>query len=306
MASSEPAATRNLRPLSFSQILDTTFALYRENFVLFAGTYAVLGIPQAIINIVVALATPAPPTAPTGTVGANAFLSYYATVAGSSGVAGGIGFIFTTIGTGALAKAVSSRYLGKPATIEGTYRSIGPRRFLALLGATLLYIVLLGLLAAVGIGISIGAGFALPLPLNVIVIFVFAIVTLVAVIYLAVSFVFVPQAVIIEQRSVTQALARSVRLVRGSWWRVLGVIAILTIIVSIISGIGGSIVGALLQVVSFPEARAIVAGFSAIVMIFVGPVQLVGNTLLYYDLRIRKEAFDLEQLAASLHPRESV
>jgi hypothetical protein len=34
--------------------------------------------------------------------------------------------------------------------------------------------------------------------------------------------------------------------------------------------------------------------------VFVAPVTLVTLTLLYYDLRIRREGFDIEMLAASL------
>ena len=39
---------------------------------------------------------------------------------------------------------------------------------------------------------------------------------------------------------------------------------------------------------------------SAIAAVFVGPITYIGVTLLYYDMRIRKEGFDIEMLAQSL------
>ena len=36
------------------------------------------------------------------------------------------------------------------------------------------------------------------------------------------------------------------------------------------------------------------------VAVFVGPITYIGVTLLYYDIRIRKEGFDIEMLARSL------
>ena len=39
---------------------------------------------------------------------------------------------------------------------------------------------------------------------------------------------------------------------------------------------------------------------SAIAAVFVGPITYIGVTLLYYDIRIRKEGFDIEMLARSL------
>lgn len=106
-------------------------------------------------------------------------------------------------------------------------------------------------------------------------------------VFLAVRWYFLVQAVVVDGRRAIGALERSSSLVRGSWWRVLG-IAVLTLVTA--SG-----AGALIQLPFESIARA---GDSAAVSLVGGsvaqtltapPVALV-TTLLYFDLRARRES----------------
>ena len=88
------------------------------------------------------------------------------------------------------------------------------------------------------------------------------------------------------------ALSRSSALVKGNWWRVLGIVLVLGIMAGIISGILG-----IIRIVG-----------SAIGAILSMPITIVGATLLYYDLRLKKEGYNLGVMAGEIgtSPGESV
>jgi hypothetical protein len=72
--------------------------------------------------------------------------------------------------------------------------------------------------------------------------------------------------------------------------------------VSILNAVLGSVLIALLFFTKGLGTAYLVLSqaASAVVSIFVQPIQYGALTLLYYDLRVRKEAFDLEMAARSL------
>jgi len=237
-----------LRPMGLGDLLDSTFALYRENFALFAGIVAVITIPVTLIDLVLALFTGA------------AVLQIIDTV---------LSLIFNVLSEGALALAVSRRYLGQTISIEQAYAAIGMATFTTLVVVSILY----GLAVVVGLVFLLVPG-----------------------IYLGVRFLFVSQAVVIERASVGEAFRRSTALVRGSWWRVFAIGIVLYILVGILTILGSGLAQAVTHLGGSGD-RALGTVISAVVRILVTPIQLVALTLLYYDLRIRKEGFDIEHLA---------
>jgi hypothetical protein len=104
-------------------------------------------------------------------------------------------------------------------------------------------------------------------------------------IYLAVRWFVAPQTVIIEGRHGPEALQRSAELVRGSWWRVLGVVIVLNVVAGLF--------GLLIQSPFAAIADSVDSGAIALVGTILGNavtlsfVALAG-TLLYFDLRARK------------------
>src|SRR5437763_6212016 len=78
-----------LRPMGIGDILDETFRLYRENFALFVATCAVLEVPVQIINFLVQLTVPVPPSLPPGAGITNAQMRALLTNMGARGGAGG-------------------------------------------------------------------------------------------------------------------------------------------------------------------------------------------------------------------------
>ncbi len=106
-----------------------------------------------------------------------------------------------------------------------------------------------------------------------------------AAIYFAIRWSFIRQAIVVEGCGIKAAFARSSALVRENWWRVLGILLVTGLIggaITALSGIVpivGSIIGAIMSV----------------------PITVAITTLLYYDLRVRKEGYNLETLAAEVH-----
>jgi membrane-anchored glycerophosphoryl diester phosphodiesterase (GDPDase) len=121
-------------------------------------------------------------------------------------------------------------------------------------------------------------------------------------IIIAALFIFVPfilyiPIICIERLNVIDAFSRSWKLVKGSYWRVLGSLIVIFIL------------GAL--VIYMPTILIIVAGYMllgdastwiqpislfavAIGQFFFIPITVIAYTLMYVDLRVRKEGFDME------------
>ena len=109
------------------------------------------------------------------------------------------------------------------------------------------------------------------------------------------------QAVVIENEGVFAALGRSRELVRGSWWRVFGIgVVFVLFVVAVVAAFfaASSLVELLLS--PGPLASAIASG---VISALLSPVLYIGSTLLYIDLRVRNEGYDLQALANDLTRR---
>ncbi|WP_415840795.1 glycerophosphoryl diester phosphodiesterase membrane domain-containing protein, partial [Nocardiopsis rhodophaea] len=180
-----------------------------------------------------------------------------------------------------------------------------------LLVALLLFLIGLGwtvLLTVVLIAAAV-LGFAADQPLVALAVFL---VGLAAVAALAVwvwvrTSLAMPVAVL-ERLGPGQSLARSWRLTRGSWWRVFGILLLSALVAALVSGILStpfSLVGMVAAITAPGAAWVYVVGGTTS---FVGTVIagaltvpfVVGvTTLLYVDLRMRREGLDLRLQAAA-------
>ncbi len=100
-------------------------------------------------------------------------------------------------------------------------------------------------------------------------------------IYLGVRWVFVPQTVMLEDKRNWAALDRSADLVRGNWWRTLGILFVIGLIQA-----GPIIIASASGVLSPLLSAAIISAAFALVL----PFYAAAQTLLYYDLKSRKDA----------------
>ena len=121
-------------------------------------------------------------------------------------------------------------------------------------------------------------------------------------IWLYIAWALAMPALLVEGLRGRKALGRSYGLVKGRWWRTFGVIAFGFIIVGVFSGIVQAVF--LVGIVFEPDNDALIlilSALSGIVGLVIGtPFQAALLTVVYFDLRVRKEGFDLELLAQGI------
>ena len=130
---------------------------------------------------------------------------------------------------------------------------------------------------------------------------VLAIGYLVLLVYLMVYFGFAPQAVVIEGCRPLEALKRSLVLVRRRWWMVfVRLIALSLIVLGMFIAL--TLPAALIASAEEPIAIADTLSFlsDTVVAVLVSPFVAIGGTLIYFDLRARREGYDSEALSGEV------
>jgi hypothetical protein len=116
----------------------------------------------------------------------------------------------------------------------------------------------------------------------------------------------IPAVVLETGRSASGALSRSWELTRGSRWRIFGLgltlFVLLYVPVVAISGLVAWLIpgGAAAGFGPSSTATIVALAIGGVVQLFIYPLFYCVLTVTYYDLRVRKEGFDLELLASSL------
>jgi hypothetical protein len=296
--------------MSVGEWLDATFTMYRRNFALIASISAVVQIPYAILTWLLFQLTgiSAFVRSPFASFNAQTITpaqaqqlinSYLGVLAVSAGLVLVSLLVVLPLGEAATTRAVSDRYLDRPSSLRSAYGAawsrlgalIGMILILigAYLGAIVVLISLVLLLGAIGAG-GLGAVLAL-------VAFI-ALVPVLVIIYVR-TVVAVP-AIVLERASGWHGLQRSWQLISGRFWPTFGRMLLLVLIASIISSVVSAIIDVPASAIDPGNTFIFDQVASAIAAVFVGPITYIGVTLLYYDIRIRKEGFDIEMLARSL------
>ena len=206
--------------------------------------------------------------------------------------------------TGFLTVVMGKAVLGRPVDFGTAAREAAPRLF-PLLGLTLLY----GLAVVVCV-LPIGLVFIHP---------ALALIGIPATIVLAVMvftyWSLASSALVLERGSILQAFSRSRLLVKGSFWRVFGILLLTGLIGSVISGIiqipfgiGSGMFSGLFN----PSARPTTPGTGALLLTGIGdvitqtlvtPFVSLVTVVLYIDQRMRREGMDIELArAAGMNP----
>jgi len=117
---------------------------------------------------------------------------------------------------------------------------------------------------------------------------------------------FVLPALYAEQSGVSKALERSWELTRGAFWRTLGLFLLLGVMLYVVSMVLTPVfVGAAALIPEIPLWLRVSLGLSfiGISSAIIYPLFAIGATLMYFDLRVRREAFDLDFAAYKLAGR---
>ncbi len=284
-----------LRPMSTSQVLDRTFHLYRNHFLLFCGIAAW---PPAILMLM--------------KVGYYATGQSHIVKAGSLSMGISAGFLGLlvflachVISNGATVYAVSLVHLGRPATIRDSYRKVKSYwgRLLLVMFLVMLRVVgiifLTVLVVAIPVALTMGIGFASSPVARGLLVAAYMIVGFVVAIWVFARYALAVPACVLERVPARQALKRSKLLTKGSIGRIL-LVYILTLILSSVLTylfLAPSIILTIANKGQQPLALliwALVAEFLAAAL--AGPISTIPMALIYYDERVRKEAFDLQYM----------
>jgi hypothetical protein len=267
-----------LRPLRVGEILDASIKLYAANARTLIGAAAVAVIPLQVISALVLVSVySSGQDIPTGY--SNLFKKVPAVDAGARAGAGGISLLVSILTiafvSAVCVQAVSSAYLDHPLSAWESIR-FGVRRLLPLLGMLILLYIGLAiafvLLVIPGIWLYAAWGVATP-------------------------------ALIVERLGPFRALGRSLRLVKGRWWASAGVLLISFLMTAILTSIVSGILTAIALSSSNPSVTfaVLISLLSGVASgLIVQPFQATVTTVLYYDLRVRHEGYDLHLLAAQL------
>ena len=131
------------------------------------------------------------------------------------------------------------------------------------------------------------------------------IVTIPVVIWVLIRWSVAMPALFAEGIGPVKALGRSWNLVRDNWWRTLGILFIVSIMVGLIQTALAALFGGVTAVIPglSDDIRAgLLTTVTTIVDALVGAIQPIAITMLYLDLRVRKEGLDLDQLARQAAP----
>ena len=120
----------------------------------------------------------------------------------------------------------------------------------------------------------------------------------------AIYWTFGVQAVMVEGYKPLEALRRSYALVKGSWWRIFGITLVLWLVVTGLGIVVAILFALIAALAGFEVTSALGTALrflaSLLVEVVVPPIVVIAGTLLYYDMRVRKEKYDLATLSREM------
>ena len=305
----------DIRPMDLGDILDGTIRVYRKNPWVFVGILAlIVSIPmfitQVTTNYLMNISWEILKSGFSGETDLSGVFTSreYITASGAMMAGGILLFFLAPIAQAAMVYAVSETILGREIDIRGCLNHIKPMSGKIILAYFLYLLIALGVLGGLTLVIGIIASNVgtQSLPVVVSISMLFLIIYAWFMVFLTIKYLFIPQSVVLDNTGAVQGLKRSFGLSTGYWWRTFGIYMIISIIIGIISALLGQGVKLVeLGINAIPGLVDVVGlALGGIIMtfisLFLNPVTFIATTLLYYDLRIRKEGFDLVLLADSL------
>jgi hypothetical protein len=320
-------ARLRIRQLDLGELLDESFRLYRNHFLTFAAIAALILVPYALVSF----AAQYPLQAQLANLqsqansGANPFAQ-----PSSFDLIGDIIFwyigiiavnllyvvMFQPLLEGTLAYTISQRYLGRESGVgEGFGAAI--RHIPALIGARLIPVLVGAGVSGIIIGgtvlimmLILGGSFtdqldsrslAAIVGVGMLTFVLLGIITLLG-LALLVRILFTSQAIMVEDAGAWESLVRSWRLTQGSFWRIIGYMLLIALLMYVLVALPVFVMNFAMSIIGLDQrVQFIIATCTnAVIGIVVTPFSMITYTLLYYDLRVRKEGFDLEQQANAL------
>ena len=299
-----------LRPLVLSDVFDGAFKIIRYNPRATIGAAVLVSAVAMIVPIVAGLATGSTgglsPDPGSDSLSDSQIVDLL--IAGGGLLMGAqlqaVGLLFVS---GMIAHVSSAAAVGRKLTMAEAWAATRGKRW-RLLGMSFL----LGLGVVVVVGIAVGlvavAALVFDAPLGEVVLFAVLLALMVVVGYLwfwvRIRALAVPT-LMLEPVGIFGALGRAIRLSRSQFWRLLGLLLLVSIVVGVAGGIlrlPFSIAGQLFLTTSTDTGYGLLiylvlsAVGTVVSSAVLQPFSAAVSALLYIDQRIRKEAYDVELL----------
>jgi hypothetical protein len=271
-----------IRPMSVGEVLDTSFGIYRRLFV-----------PLAVVAVL----TQAVPTV----------WALYDAARGADMTANmslllvrlTVTFVLSSIGAAASTFIVSESYLGRSLSAGDALQRAVPfiGRLLAL--SLLTWLLVAGQLVVASVIAAVGLAIVGPIAASLFLLALPGVAVVLTGLILG-----TPAMVIENQPRATVAMSRSWALTRGSRLRIFGVILVAIVLMMVpwiaLGSVGAMFMSRAPETLEGTGTPLVLIMLVSVIQVLLYPLLYVGLTVLYYDARVRHEAFDLEILAASL------
>ncbi len=290
--------------MPLSELLDELFRVYRKHFTVIAGVSLLLVLPGLLTNLlsgayrVNVLSLMVNLIAHGGNPAAvQTFQQGLPLVDPAWNTVGSlVNFALVPFTLGAVYQAAGAAIRGEPVTIGYVFGATAARYWplwglallfvLAVVAFVILYLVFLFVTGAFGLLV----GWIIFIPLGF---------------WIGIRLVISVPALLVEGIGPVRAIRRSWDLVRGSWWRSFGILlvtVILELVLYLVFLAFFQAVAAIVPGVGDDLRSALSAVGTTLVSALIGPLAAIVVTLLYFDLRVRTEGYDLDQLAQQTGP----
>jgi hypothetical protein len=271
----------NLRPRGVGEILDAAVVLYRARFGALVRLTVLVVLPVQLLNVLITLST-RPEDVTLGATGPapvyDSSRAFWVPLAGTV-VMNLVLVLSTAFATAAVMHLVADTYLGGPAT-----------------GSESAHLALRRLPAVLGLGVTVS-----------VLVIIATFMCVLPGVFLQVAWVVAMPALLLEHKSIGQALSRSMALTKRRWWQCFAVHYVGSILTALITfTLTLAVVGAVHVAVHGTEALAIAQGVAgAITSTLTTPFVAAAIIVLYFDLRVRGEGFDVQMALRDIDRRRA-
>ncbi len=262
--------SRGLVPMELGDFLERSLAVYRANFGPFFLIALVAHVPVFFLTLFSGGDVQSAETAEA--VDAAEAIADLGTVLIATIVLALVAGYFSTVLSAASVAAVGQYYVVGGIDLGYCLR----RAWYRIASLSLAYVVF-----ALAI---VGAGFLMLLLIGIPLFF-----------YLIVVWFFFVECIMLERRKPMDSLWRSRDLVQGNFWRVFLIGLVYTLL-----AVGVTLVAGLADLLLSQVSPVLSSAFLVAVSALITPFAWIGRTIVYYDLRLRKEQYTLDDLAADM------
>lgn len=271
---------------SFLELLDRTFRIYRDNFVTYIGIGLLVTVPVTVLNILVTLPSLAAYSNASVLRGSSAYTQYTSTVCMASAFALILSLLQLVLTYGPIIYATSETQMGHKVSLGEAFRGRRDRFSRLGFGFVLFYIILV-------IFVTVIVLFATLIRCTP------GLAALGIVVYIGIAgYCMLPPVLMLENIGVSAGISRAWALGKARFWPILGVVAAILIITTVIQVAFGALaqfvlLGAVRAGGSLLAQQIASSLINGVIGIFTIPLLPIGLALLYYDARTRLEGLDI-------------